>query len=215
MKKTLITLFICLFIVFSSLAQEIALLKYNGGGDWYANPTSLPNLIKFCNQNIKTKIKAKPATVEPGSPDIFGYPYVHITGHGNVFFNEQEVRNLKEYMLSGGFLHIDDNYGMDKYIRKEIKKIFPSESLVELPSNHPIFSKPYSFPEGLPKIHEHDNKKPQAFGIFIENRLVLLYTFETDLGDGWEDQEVHNNPKEVIEKALKMGANIMYYIFNN
>lgn len=215
MKKTLITLLICLFIVFSSLAQEIALLKYNGGGDWYANPTSLPNLIKFCNQNIKTKIKAKPATVEPGSPDIFGYPYVHITGHGNVFFNEQEVRNLKEYMLSGGFLHIDDNYGMDKYIRKEIKKIFPSESLVELPSNHPIFSKPYSFPEGLPKIHEHDNKKPQAFGIFIENRLVLLYTFETDLGDGWEDQEVHNNPKEVIEKALKMGANIMYYIFNN
>lgn len=197
------------------LSQEIALLKYNGGGDWYANPTSLPNLIKFCNQNINTKIKQKPATVEPGSPDLLSYPYVHLTGHGNVVFNDNDVNNLKNYMVSGGFLHIDDNYGLDQYIRKEIKKIFPNNDLVEIPANHAIFQKPYSFPAGIPKIHEHDRKRPQAFGIFIENRLVLLYTYETDLGDGWEDPEVNNDPVEVRQKALKMGANIINYIFNN
>jgi len=198
-----------------SNAQEIALLKYSGGGDWYANPTSLPNLIKFSNQNINTKIKSKPGLVEPGSPDLFSYPFVHMTGHGNVVFSDAEVINLRNYMTSGGFLHIDDNYGMDEYIRKEIKKIFPNEQLVEIPANHPIFQKPFPFPAGIPKIHEHDGKRPQAFGIFAENRLVLLYTFETDLGDGWEDPDVHNDPADVRLKALKMGANIMNYIFNN
>lgn len=196
-------------------AQEIALLKYSGGGDWYGNPTSLPNLIKFCNQNINTKIKQKPATVEPGSSDLFSYPFVHLTGHGNVVFNDNEVKNLRDYLTSGGFLHIDDNYGMDKYIRKEIKKIFPNNELVEIPSTHKIFQGPFSFPNGLPKIHEHEKQKPQAFGIFIEGRLALVYTFETDLGDGWEDEEVHNNPKEVREKALKMGANLVHYVFVN
>lgn len=206
-----------LFLLFSigTNAQEIALLKYNGGGDWYGNPTALPNLIKFCNQNINTKITAKPATVEPGSPDLFSYPFIHMTGHGNVVFNDSEMLNLRNYLSSGGFLHIDDNYGMDEFIRKELKKLFPNNALVEIPANHPIFQKPYSFPAGIPKIHEHDNKRPQAFGIFIENRLALLYTYETDLGDGWEDAEVHNDPKEVREKALKMGANIVNYIFNN
>ena len=206
-----------IFLLFASFcfSQEIALLKYNGGGDWYANPTSLPNLIKFSNQTINTKIKTKPATVEPGSPDIFGYPFVHMTGHGNVVFSDAEIVNLKNYLLSGGFLHIDDNYGMDEYIRREIKRIFPNNQLVEIPANHAIFQKPNVFSGGLPKIHEHDNKRPQAFGIFEGNRLVLLYTYETDLGDGWEDAEVHNNPKEVREKALKMGANILNYIFNN
>jgi len=205
------------FLLISSLgfSQEIALLKYGGGGDWYANPTSLPNLIKFCNQNINTKIKAKPATVEPGSPDLFSYPFVHMTGHGNVVFNDNDVVNLRNYVTSGGFLHIDDNYGMDQYIRKEIKKIFPNNDLVEIPASHPIFQKPYAFPAGIPKIHEHDGKRPQAFGIFIEGRLVLLYTYETDLGDGWEDPEVNNDPLEIRQKALKMGANIMSYIFNN
>jgi hypothetical protein len=198
-----------------SQAQEIALLKYNGGGDWYANPTSLPNLIKFSNQNINTKIKSKPGTVEPASPDLFGYPFVHMTGHGNVVFNDAEVINLRNYLTSGGFLHIDDNYGMDEFIRKEIKKIFPNNDLIELPANHPIFQKPFSFPAGIPKIHEHEGKRAQAFGIFVENRLVLLYTFETDLGDGWEDPDVHNDPQEVRLKALKMGANILNYIFNN
>jgi hypothetical protein len=204
-----------LLITFSSFSQEIALVKYNGGGDWYANPTSLPNLIKYCNANINTKINPKPATVEPGSSDIFSYPFLHMTGHGNVVFNDAEINNLKKYLKSGGFLHIDDNYGMDQYIRKEIKKIFPNNDLIEIPSTHPIFQKPFSFPNGLPKIHEHDGKRPQAFGVFIDNKLVLLYTYECDLGDGWEDPEVHNDPIPVREKALKMGANIINYIFNN
>ena len=212
MMKKILLLFL---IALTANAQEIALLKYNGGGDWYGNPTSLPNLIKFCNQNINTKIKPKPATVEPGSSDLFSYPFVHLTGHGNVVFNDNEVQNLRNYLTSGGFLHIDDNYGMDKYIRKEIKKIFPNNELVEIPSTHKIFQGPFSFPNGIPKIHEHEKQKPQAFGIFIEGRLALVYTFETDLGDGWEDEEVHNNPKEVREKALKMGANLVHYVFVN
>jgi hypothetical protein len=207
--------FLFLLITSASFSQEIALLKYNGGGDWYANPTSLPNLIKYSNQTINTKIRTKPATVEPGSPDIFGYPFVHMTGHGNVVFSDSEIMNLRNYLLSGGFLHIDDNYGMDEYIRREIKRVFPNNQLVEIPANHAIFQKPNVFSGGIPKIHQHDNKRPQAFGIFEGNRLVLLYTYETDLGDGWEDAEVHNNPKEVREKALKMGANILNYIFNN
>ena len=207
--------FLFLLFSFASFSQEIALVKYNGGGDWYANPTSLPNLIKYCNANINTKIKPKPATVEPGSPDLFSYPFLHMTGHGNVVFSDSDVTNLRNYLTSGGFLHIDDNYGMDQYIRKEIKKIFPNSDLVEIPSNHQIFQKPYLFSSGLPKIHEHDGKRPQAFGIFVENRLVLLYTFECDLGDGWEDPEVHNDPAYAREKSLKMGANIINYIFNN
>lgn len=210
--------FILLFVfLFSFLlnGQEIALLKYSGGGDWYVNPTSLPNLIAYCNENIHTTIKPKNAIVEPSSPDLFSYPYVHMTGHGNVFFNDSDVINLRNYLTSGGFLHIDDNYGMDEFIRKEIKKLFPDAELLEIPANHPIFQKPYPFPAGVPKIHEHDGKRPQAFGIFIENRLVLLYTYETDLGDGWEVAEVHNDPLEVREKALKMGANILNYIFKN
>jgi hypothetical protein len=198
-----------------SFSQEIALLKYSGGGDWYSNPTSLPNLIKYCNQNINTKIKLKNAIVTPSSSEIFSYPYVHATGHGNVVFSPSDVENLRNYMNSGGFLHIDDNYGMNEYIRKEITKLFPNSELLEIPANHPIFQKPYPFPAGIPKIHEHDGKRPQAFGIFIDNRLVLLYTFETDLGDGWEEADVHNDPFEVREKALKMGANILNYIFNN
>ncbi|UQD57275.1 DUF4159 domain-containing protein [Flavobacterium sp. K5-23] len=206
-----------IFLLFSiaSFSQEIALVKYSGGGDWYANPTALTNLIKFCNSNINTTISPKPETVEPGSPDLFSYPFVHMTGHGNVVFSDSEINNLKKYLNSGGFLHIDDNYGMDQYIRKEIKKIFPNNDLVEIPSNHSLFQKPFPFPSGLPKIHEHEGNRPQAFGIFSNNRLVLLYTFESDLGDGWENQEVHNDPIAVREKALKMGANIIHYIFNN
>lgn len=211
MRIVLIALLICNF----GFSQEIALLKYNGGGDWYANPTALPNLIKFCNAKINTKIKTKSVTISPGSPDIFSYPFIHMTGHGNVVFSNQEAENLQNYLASGGFLHIDDNYGMDKYVRKEIKKIFPNNNLVEIPSTHAIFQKPFLFASGLPKIHEHDGGRPQAYGIFIEGKLALLYTFECDLGDGWEDSDVHNDPKEVREKALKMGANIINYVFNN
>ena len=212
MKKAL---FVLLFISFSCFSQEIALLKYNGGGDWYSNPTALPNLIKYCNTNINTRLKPKPRTVEPSSTDLLSYPFVHMTGHGNVVFSESDITNLRKYLIAGGFLHIDDNYGMDQYIRKEIKKIFPNNDLIEIPSSHPIFQKPYTFPNGLPKIHEHDGKRPQAFGVVIENKLVLLYTYECDLGDGWEDSEVHNDPIEIREKALKMGANIINYIFTN
>ncbi|MBP6100064.1 MAG: DUF4159 domain-containing protein [Flavobacterium sp.] len=213
MKK--LCLFLIAFSLHTGFAQEIGLLKYNGGGDWYANPTSLPNLIKYCNQNIKTNLKNKPATVDPISPEIFSYPFIHMTGHGNVVFSDADSSNLRNYLLSGGFLHIDDNYGMDEYIRKEIKKILPNNPLTEIPASHAIFHKPNNFPSGLPKIHEHDGKRPQAFGVFVENRLVLLYSYECDLGDGWEDAEVNNDPLEVREKALKMGANIIHYIFNN
>lgn len=215
-KTILISLIILLAIIpENASAQEIALLQYGGGGDWYANPTSLPNLIKFCNQNIDTALQEKPPTVTPGSVDIFDYPIVHMTGHGNVYFSPEEAENLRKYLMSGGFLHIDDNYGMDQYIRKEIVKIFPNKELKELPANHPIFNYNYKFPQGLPKIHEHDGLPPQAFGIYVEDRLVLLYTFETDLGDGWENPEVHNDPPEVRLKALQMGANMVKYVFEN
>jgi hypothetical protein len=213
MKKAFLV--IALLYLIPAGAQGIALLKYSGGGDWYANPTSLPNLIKYCNKNINTRINPKPPTVEPSSPDLFSYPFVHMTGHGNVVFSDGDIQNLRNYLNGGGFLHIDDNYGMDQYIRREIKRLFPDNEMHELPANHPIFQKPYSFPAGVPKIHEHDGKRPQAFGIFIEGRLALLYTYETDLGDGWEDEEVHNDPADIREKALKMGANIISYIFNN
>jgi hypothetical protein len=196
-------------------AQDLAIVKYKGGGDWYSNPTALPNLISYCNANIKTKMNTKPQVVEIGSIDIFQFPMLHMTGHGNVFFSDEDAENLRKYLLSGGFLHIDDNYGMEPYVKKELKKVFPNLELLELPTNHEIFNTAYKFPAGLPKIHEHDGKRPQALGIFYKNRLVLLFTFESDLGDGWEDPEVHNDPTDVREKALKMGANIVKYAFEN
>ncbi|KJD36392.1 hypothetical protein PW52_07160 [Tamlana sedimentorum] len=213
MKKQLF--FIVLLLSLTANAQELAVLKYNGGGDWYGNPTALPNLIAFCNQNINTTINPKPQTVEVGSPDIFQYPFIHMTGHGYVFFSESDAENLRNYLISGGFLHIDDNYGLKPYVTKELKKVFPDKELIELPANHPIFSNAFKFPDGLPKIHEHDAKRPQAFGIFKDSRLVLLFTFESDLGDGWEDAIVHNDPEDVREKALKMGANIVKFAFEN
>lgn len=212
MRNFLVFIFLFLFY-FSGNAQEIALLRYGGGGDWYANPTSLPNLIKFSNQQIGTRIDEKPATVTPSDPDLFDYPFVHMTGHGNVYFSSEDVENLRAYLLSGGFLHIDDNYGMNEYVRPEIKKLFPNEELKELPADHPIFNAHFKFPKGLPKIHEHDGLPPQAFGITIDGRLVLLFTYESDLGNGWENQEVHNDPEEVRLKALQMGANILKYVF--
>lgn len=196
-----------------ALSQNIAVLKYNGGGDWYSNPTALPNLVEFSNAQINTKINPQIAEVNPNSPELFSFPYVYMTGHGNVFFNSEDIKNLRLYLKSGGFLHIDDNYGLDQYIRPELKKLFPNKTLEILPANHPIFSQVFNFPNGLPKIHEHDGKPPQAFGIFEDNRLILLYTYESDLGNGWEDQTVHNDPQEVRLKALKMGANILHYIF--
>ncbi|MDH7912543.1 DUF4159 domain-containing protein [Winogradskyella sp. SYSU M77433] len=212
--KLLFSAFLSLFALLL-FSQEVAVLKYNGGGDWYSNPTALPNLVKYCNKNINTSIDENVQTVEVGSTDIFQFPFLHMTGHGNVFFNEDDAINLRNYLVSGGFLHIDDNYGMEPYITKELKKVFPNSELVEIPKNHEIFNTAFEFPNGLPKIHEHDGKAPQAFGIFQESRLVLLFTFESDLGDGWEDEEVHNDPEDVREKALKMGANIIKYAFEN
>ncbi|MDR0982950.1 MAG: DUF4159 domain-containing protein [Culturomica sp.] len=198
-----------------STKVRIALLKYKGGGDWYANPTALPNLIRFCNENLHTNLADEPATVEPGSREIFNYPYVHMTGHGNISFSPVEVQNMREYLLSGGFLHADDNYGLAESFRREMKKVFPDDELKELSWEHPIFNQKYKFKSGLPKIHEHDAKRPQAFGIIKDGRLVVLFTYETDLGDGWEDQEVHNDPEEKRLQALQMGANIISYVFTN
>ncbi len=198
---------------FAQDAIRIALLKYRGGGDWYANPTSLPNLVKFCNTQLHTNMSAEVANVEPDNPDLFNFPFVHMTGHGNVVFNASEADNLRKYLLAGGFLHIDDNYGMDVFVRTQMKKVFPELDFIELPANHPLFQAPFSFPDGLPKIHIHDNKPAQAFGLFHEDRLVCLYTYECDLGDGWEDARVHNDSEETRLKALQMGANIIHYVF--
>ncbi len=194
--------------------MSLAVLKYSGGGDYYANPTALPNLIKFCNNSLSTKINEDVPYVEVGSKDLFLYPFIHMTGHGNVVFSKTESENLRNYLEAGGFIHIDDNYGMDDFIRVELKKVFPNQELIELPNSHPIFKQRFKF-DGLPKIHEHDGERAQAFGLFSKGRLVCLYTFESDLSDGWEDQSVHNDPNDKRQEALQMGANIISYSFNN
>ncbi|MCE3225568.1 MAG: hypothetical protein K0S32_119 [Bacteroidetes bacterium] len=213
-------LFSLVVILFSSFktnpppSYQIALLKYNGGGDWYANlETSLPNLIKFCNDNLKMNIHPEQAIVDAGSSEIYNYPFIHMTGHGNVIFSNSEAENLRNYMLGGGFLHISDNYGMDKFIRTQMKKVFPELDFVELPFEHPIYHQKFDFSAGLPKIHEHDNKPPQGFGLIYKGRLVCFYDFECDLGDGWESAEIHKNSEETRTKALRMGANILTYAF--
>ncbi len=215
MKKYFVPLFILLiFSSFNQPSYKIALLKYNGGGDWYANlETSLPNLIKFCNQNLGTSIDAEQGIVEVGSPELFNYPFVHMTGHGNWVLSQQEADNLRKYLLAGGFLHIDDNYGLDPYVRPQMKKVFPELDCVELPFSHPIYHQKYDFADGLPKIHEHDGKAPQGFGWIYQGRLVAFYSYECDLGDGWEDYEVHKDSPELHLKALKMGANLVQYVF--
>ncbi len=192
---------------------KIAKLRYNGGGDWYANKTSLPNLIRFCNQELKLSLSTDEDYVEPGSADLFNYPFVHLTGHGNIVFSEQEAKNLRNYLIGGGFLHADDNYGLDKFFRREMKKVFPELDFVELPFNHPIYHQKFHFNAGLPKVHEHDGKAPQGFGLTYEGRLVCFYTYECDLGNGWEDQEIYNDPESTRQKALQMGANIIRYAF--
>ncbi len=206
----------CAHAHMSTCAQgtyQIAVLKYNGGGDWYANPTAVPNLVKYCNANINTNINPEVPTVEVGSPDIFTYPWLDVTGHGNIIFSAQEAENLRNYLIGGGFLHISDNYGMDKFLRPAMKKVFPELEFVELPFAHPVYHQKYDFPRGLPKIHEHDGTAPQGFGLFWEGRLVCFYDFECDLGDGWEDAGVHGDNPELRAKALQMGANLVQYVF--
>lgn len=210
-------LFLMLLLIISSFSRistiKIAVLKYDGGGDWYSNPTAITNLALFANQNLETQIDPDYDEVEVGSVDLFTYPFVHMTGHGNVVFSEGQASNLRTYLLSGGFLHIDDNYGLDQFLRPELKKVFPEYELSPISPDHPIFHQTFDFPKGLPKIHEHDKKAPEAHGIFHQGQLILLYTTECDLGDGWEDQEVHNDPQEIRLKALQMGSNILEYAF--
>ncbi len=210
-----IKLFVFIILGFEGAGQtvEIGLLKYGGGGDWYANPTSLSNLALFCNKHLNTNINPNYETVEVGSIEIFDFPLVHMTGHGNVVFSDEEAQNLRLYLIAGGFLHIDDNYGMDPYIRLAMKKVFPELEFIELPFDHEIYRQKFTFENGVPKIHKHDNKPSQGFGIIWEGRLVCFYSFESDLGDGWEDKEVHNDSDEKRLQALKMGANIIQYAF--
>jgi hypothetical protein len=215
MRKILFLFLLPAKMLFSQgYSFQIALLKYNGGGDWYANlETSLPNLIRFCNENLHTNINPEQAIVEAGSNDIFNYPFVHITGHGNIIFSDAEAQNLRKYLIGGGFLEISDNYGLDKFIRPQMKKVFPELELVELPFDHPIYHQKYNFDKGLPKVHEHEGKAPKGYGLIYKGRLVCYYDYESDLGDGWESYEVHKDSPEIHEKALRMGANIISYNF--
>ena len=212
--KYILTL-ICITLFFSfkqaDYSFEIAKLKYNGGGDWYSNKTSLPNLIAFCNKELKLNINPKEAVVEVGSAKLFNYPFVHMTGHGNVVFSQSEAENLRNYLIAGGFLHIDDNYGLDQFIRIEMKKVFPELDFIELPFSHPIYHQKFDFKNGLPKIHEHDGKPAQGFGLLYEGRLICFYSYESDLGNGWEDKEIHNDSDEIRAQALKMGANLLSF----
>ena len=218
-RQVRIALYIAIFTACSAahaqLPIKIAKLKYDGGGDWYANKTCLPNLIKFANQEVGTSIAPEEDIVEVGSRDLFLYPYVYMTGHGNVVFSDNDAANLRKYLIGGGFLHVDDNYGLDKFVRLELKKVFPELELVELPFDHPIYHQKFDFPNGLPKIHEDDAKPPQGFGLVYEGRLVVFYSFECDLGNGWEDQRIHNDPEEKRQQALRMGAKILTYCFTN
>jgi len=214
-KFVLLLLVMFVFVIAKSQDVKLALLKYSGGGDWYANPTSLPNLIKFCNTKLHTQINTDVPAINIGSSELFSFPLVHITGHGNIIFSPEETENLRSYLIAGGFLHISDNYGLDKYIRREMKKVFPGLEFVELPYSHPIYHQKYSFNNGLPKIHEHNDKAPQGFGLVYEGRLVCFYDFECDLGDGWEDKDVHNDSDKKRREALKMGANIVQFVFEN
>jgi hypothetical protein len=212
-------LFLSLFViagcVHAQITTKIAKLKYNGGGDWYANKTALPNLIEFCNRELGMSLAPEEDIVEVDSRDLFLYPYVYMTGHGNVVFNDSEAANLRKYLMAGGFLHVDDNYGLDKFVRLELKKVFPELELTELPFDHPIYHQKYNFAKGLPKIHEHDGKPAQGLGLIYQGRLVLFYSFETDLGNGWEDQRIHNDPQEKRQLALQMGANLLSYCFTS
>ncbi|MBY0245109.1 MAG: DUF4159 domain-containing protein [Sphingobacteriaceae bacterium] len=200
------------FIFFTIPTYQLARLKYSGGGDWYGNRTALPNLIAFCNQNLGTNFSPNEATVDAGSAEIFNYPFIYLTGHGNVTFNEQEALNLRKYLSGGGFLHIDDNYGLDKFVRPQMKKVFPELNFVELPTSHAIYNQKFKFADGLPKIHAHDGKPARGYALIWKGKVVCFYSFETDLGNGWEDFGTYpSDTQETRTKALKMGANLIQY----
>lgn len=213
---------LAVFIVFPLIlaftvapSYKIARLKYSGGGDWYGNRTALTNLISFSNSQLGTNIDPVEAIADVGSSTLFQYPFVYMTGHGNVQFSDSEAKNLRKYLLAGGFLHIDDNYGLDQYIRRQMKKVFPDLDFIELPSSHPIYHQKFKFPAGLPKIHEHDGKRPQGLALIYKARVVCYYTYETDLGNGWEEPGTYPGDSEATRlKALKMGANILEFAFS-
>lgn len=215
MKRILLlTSFVLIvFTGFSTATYKIGKLKYNGGGDWYGNRTALINLVQFCNRHLRTNFAAEEQIVEVGSADLFKFPFVYMTGHGNVVFSDQEAQNLRRYLIGGGFLHIDDNYGMDKFIRPQLKKVFPELTLTELSTSHALYQQQkFKFVNGLPKIHEHDGKRPQGLGLIYKGRLVCFYTYETDLGNGWEDAGTYKeDTPETRERALQMGANLIQY----
>ena len=215
MKNIIYIIFITPFLLCNDKIDSglfaISRIHYGGGGDWYANPSSISNLLEFINTNTSILIQSKENQVKIGDDEFYKNNFFYITGHGNMALTTQEIVILREHLLRGSFLHVDDNYGLDKSFRKVVSKLFPDKDLVELPINHGIFNCYYKFPNGLPKIHEHDNKPPQALGIFDNKKLILLYTYESDLGDGWEDENVHNDPNHIRKEALKMGTNIVIY----
>ncbi|MFM8995658.1 MAG: DUF4159 domain-containing protein [Bacteroidota bacterium] len=192
---------------------SLARLKYNGGGDWYSSRTALSNLAKFANQQLLTQFSLTESVVEVGSADIYRYPFIFMTGHGNVVFSETDAANLRTYLISGGFLHICDNFGMDPFIKREMKKVFPELSFQVVPFSHPIYKGAFQFPNGLPKVHEHEGKAPIGYGLFWEGKLICFYDYECDLGNGWEDPEVYKDPEAVRQQALRMGANLIQYEF--
>lgn len=205
----------CIFCLHANAQQmKLALLVYGGGGDWYANPTALKNLASFCNQELHTRLATQEAQVEAGSADIFNYPFIHMTGHGRWALSDAEAQNLRKYLEAGGFLHIDDNYGLDPYVRPALKQVFPELNLVEIPFSHPVYHQAFEFKNGLPKIHEHEKKAPKGYGLIYKGRLVCFYSYETDLGDGWEDFDVHHDTPQKHQEALRMGANLVQYAFN-
>lgn len=214
-RIVILTFFLLPFTFSLTNAQQmkLGLLVYSGGGDWYANPTALKNLAQFCNQSLHTKFSLQEAQVAAASPEIFNYPFIHMTGHGRWDVTPEEAQNLRQYLEGGGFLHVDDNYGLDPYVRPALKKIFPELTLVELPFSSPVYHQKYNFATGLPKVHEHESKAPKGYGLIYKGRLVCFYSFECDLGDGWEDPEVHNDAPDKRQAALQMGANLVQYVF--
>ena len=211
-KKLIIAIFNSILLCQSF---DIARVQYDGGGDWYSDPSSIPNLLNYLKENTQIKNIGKEQRIRLTDNNIINYPYLYLTGHGNIRFSEEEVESLRDILLSGSFLHADDNYGMDKSFRREIKKVFPNKNFVDLPHDHPIFSSYFNIKNGLPKIHEHDNNPPRALAIFHNKKIILLYTFESDLGDGWEDESVHHDPKHIRESALQMGVNIIYHVLSD
>jgi len=211
--KSFITTAVILLVTNIILGQEfsIARVNYGGGGDWYCDPSSIPNLLSYLTKNTSIKAAHDEYRIKLTTKELRGHPYLYMTGHGNIRFTNEEIIQLREYLMGGGFLHTDDNYGLNTSFRREMKRVFPDRDFVELPHDHAVFHSYFDMPNGLPKIHEHDGKPPQLFALYNEDRIMVIYSYESDLGDGWEDEEVHNDPSELRVAALQMGVNIIYF----